>query len=55
MRLEALNLFNHTEFSGVDTESGAVLWVRSSPRIQRRVSTAAYPPRIVQIALRLSL
>jgi hypothetical protein len=45
LRLEAFNLFNHTQFSGVDTGIGSSTFGQV---------VAAYPPRIVQIALRLS-
>jgi hypothetical protein len=42
---EAFNLFNHTEFSGVEKGIGSSTFGQV---------VAAYPTRIVQIALRLS-
>ncbi|HEX4020914.1 MAG TPA: TonB-dependent receptor [Acidobacteriaceae bacterium] len=45
MRLEAFNVFNHTEFSQVDTGIG-------SSTFGQAITT--YDPRILQIALRLS-
>lgn len=45
LRLEAFNLFNHTEFSNIDTGI-------SSSTFGQAIAT--YDPRIVQVALRLS-
>jgi hypothetical protein len=45
LRLEAFNVFNHTQFSTIDTGIGSSTFGQA---------IATYDPRIVQIALRLS-
>jgi hypothetical protein len=53
LRIEAYNVFNHTQFSGIGTSAQ---WDQSGAQVTSSFgkATSALDPRIMQVALRLS-